>query len=61
MLRLRAVAIIVAASCAVAGKVLFRRSERAVAGAERLLAGEAEVDSRDRDQATPLIAAGLSD
>ncbi len=30
-------------------------------GVERLLAGGAGVESRDRDQATPLIAAALSD
>jgi ankyrin repeat protein len=56
------VALLIASTGAVAGDPLFDAVRAGDAGGvERLLAGGAEVDSRDRDQATPLIAASLSD
>jgi len=58
-----AVAVVaIASTSAVAEESLFDAVNAGdVAGAERLLAQGAPVDSRDRDQATPLIAAALSD
>jgi ankyrin repeat protein len=47
---------------AIAGEPLFDAVKAGdTADVERLLASGAEVDSRDHDQATPLIAAALSD
>src|SRR5262245_44977839 len=63
MLRIVAMAVVLfASSGAVAGDPLFdavRAGDKA--GVERLLASGAEVDSRDRDQATLLIVAALND
>lgn len=63
MLRLLAlVAVVIASTGAVAGGPLFDAVKAGdIAGVERLLANGAEVDSRDGDQATPLIAAALND
>jgi ankyrin repeat protein len=63
MLRLLAImAVIIAPAAAVAGDPLFDAVKTGdAAGVERLLASGAEVDSRDRDQATLLIAAALND
>jgi|SRR5688572_10307081 len=63
MLRIVAIAVVLFASTgAVAGDPLFDAVRAGdTTGVERLLASGAEVDSRDRDQATPLIAAALSD
>lgn len=63
MLRVLAVmAVVVVSTGAVAGDPLFDAVKGGdTAGVERLLASGAGVDSRDRDQATPLIAAALSD
>jgi uncharacterized protein len=63
MLRsLAIVAVLIASTSAVAGDPLFDAVRAGDAGGvERLLAGGAGVESRDRDRATPLIAAALSD
>src|SRR5262245_49808322 len=63
MLRSVAIAVVLMVSTgAVAGAPLFDAVRAGdTAGVERLLASGAEVDSRDRDQATPLIAAALND
>jgi uncharacterized protein len=63
MLRVLSVAVVLIASAsAVASEPLFDAVKAGdTASVERLLASGAEVDSRDRDQATPLIAASLSD
>jgi ankyrin repeat protein len=62
MLRILSVAVVLVASAsAVAGEPMFDAvSAGDKAEVERLLASGAKVDSRDGDQATPLIAAALS-
>jgi uncharacterized protein len=62
MLRIMAIAAVLFASTgAVAGDPLFDAVRAGDAtGVERLLTSGAEVDSRDRDQATPLLAAALN-
>jgi uncharacterized protein len=62
MLRIVTIAVVLMASIgSVAGDPLFDAVKAGdTAGVERLLANGAEVDSRDRDQATPLIAAALN-
>lgn len=55
-------AILIASASAAASETLFDVVKSGdTAGVERLLASGAEVDSRDRDQATPLITAALND
>jgi ankyrin repeat protein len=63
MLRILSVAaVLLVSASAVAGEPLFDAVRAGdTAGVERLLASGAAVDTRDRDQATPLIAAALSD
>jgi ankyrin repeat protein len=63
MLRVLSVAVVLIASAiAVAGEPLFDAVKSGdTRGVERLLASGADVDSRDRDQATPLITAALND
>jgi len=63
MLRfIAAVAVLLASTDAIAGDPLFDAVKVGnTAGIERLLASGAEVDSRDRDQATLLIVAALND
>ncbi|MCF6113037.1 MULTISPECIES: ankyrin repeat domain-containing protein [Mesorhizobium] len=63
MLRILAVLVVLFASASgVAGEALFDAVKAGdTAGVERLLAGGGTVDSRDRDQATPLISAALND
>jgi ankyrin repeat protein len=56
------VAVLLASASVAAGESLFDAVKAGdTASVERLLASGAEIDSRDRDQATPLIAASLSD
>jgi uncharacterized protein len=56
------VAVLLASASVAAGESLFDAVKAGdTASVERLLASGAKVDSRDRDQATPLIAASLSD
>jgi ankyrin repeat protein len=63
MLRVLSLAVaLLASTSAVAGETLFEAVRAGNNGeVERLLANGAEVDSRDNDHATPLIAAALSD
>jgi ankyrin repeat protein len=63
MLRILAVLVVLfAPASGVAGEALFDAVKAGdTAGVERLLAGGGTVDSRDRDQATPLISAALND
>jgi ankyrin repeat protein len=62
MLRALAVAAVMLPMVAVAGEPLFDAVNAGdTAGIERLLSKGADVNSRDRDRATPLVAAALSD
>jgi ankyrin repeat protein len=62
MLRVLSVVVLIASASAAAGEQLFDAVKSGdTAGVERLLANGVDVESHDRDQATPLITAALND